>query len=79
MVKGVSKQVIVVRSSGTEPFEQAIFILREGAKTVSDEMLLKEAKKAAWRTQDRKIGFGPVWACAGAVCTALVWLLTVVL
>lgn len=79
MVKGVSRQVIVVRSSDAEPFEQAIFILREGAKPVSDEMLLKEAKKAVWRSQDRWVASGPIWACGGAVCTAMVWILTALL
>ena len=45
MVKGVSRQVIVVPSPDPELFEQAIFILRDDAvaKGVSDEMLLKQA------------------------------------
>ena len=44
MVKGVSKQVIMVRSPDKKLFEQAIFILKEGARPVTDEMLLREAK-----------------------------------
>ena len=81
MVKGVSKQVIVVQSPDPKLFEQAIFILKEDAKGVTDEQLLKEAKMAA-RGSGRGIKrrklylYGPAWACGGAVVTGLVWLLT---
>lgn len=81
MVKGVSKQVIVVHSPEPKLFEQAIFILREDVQGVTDEALLKEAQQAI-RTHSgagkkRKLYlYGPVWACGGAMLTALVWLLT---
>lgn len=81
MVKGVSRQVIVVRSPDPQLFEQAIFILKEdaAAQGVTDEMLLKEARQAA-RLGKRRFGaYGPIWACGGAACTALVWLLTALL
>ena len=42
MVKGISRQVIVVQGPDRELFEQAIFILREDAPDVTDEALLKE-------------------------------------
>ena len=45
MVKGVSRQVIVVKSPDRKLFEQAIFILREDAEGVTDEQLLREAKR----------------------------------
>ena len=79
MVKGVSKQVIVVKSPDQKLFEQAIFILREDAKGITDEMLLKEAKQAAAQSKRGVSPFGPLWAGLGAACTALVWLLTAVL
>lgn len=85
MVKGISKQVIVVQSPEPELFEQAIFILRERAvgQGVSDEALLKEAKRliAGSAGKQKKRGFysGPVWAAGGALVTGLVWLLTSVL
>ena len=81
MVKGVSKQVIVVHSPDPKLFEQAIFILKEDAKGVTDEQLLKEAKRAV-RYPTREGGrrklylYGPVWACAGAVLTGAAWLIT---
>lgn len=79
MVKGVSRQVIVVRSAEPKLFEQAIFILRTDvdAKGITDEMLLKEARQAADSGIRRNLlASGPLWACGGAACTALVWLLT---
>lgn len=78
MVKGVSRQVIVVKSPDEKLFEQAIYILRADAEGISEEMLLKEAQKTV-SAATRWTGFGPVWAAGGAACTALVWLLTALL
>ena len=79
MVKGVSRQVIVVQSPDQKLFEQAIFILRENAEGVTDEQLLREAKKAAAESKRNGLSWGPLWAGIGAMGTALVWLLTAVL
>lgn len=84
MVKGVSRQVIVVQSPGEELFDQAIFILKHEAvgKGITDEMLLKQARQAIHGTERRKRRlwlYGPVWACGGAVITGLVWLGTMLL
>ena len=83
MVKGISKQVIVVQSPDPKLFEQAIFILREDARGVTDEELLKQANKAIrgplGDKKKRKVYSGPVWACGGAVLTGLVWLATALL
>ena len=46
MVKGISRQIILVHSPEKKLFEQAIFILRDDAKEVTEEMLLKEAERA---------------------------------
>ena len=85
MVKGISRQVIVVQAPGEELFDQAIFILKNEAvgKGITDEMLLKQAQKAinsGGNRKKRKLWlYGPVWACGGAVITGLVWLGTVLL
>ncbi len=85
MVKGVSRQVIVVHSPGEELFDQAIFILKDEAvsKGVTDEMLLKQAQAAIREGKPgkrRKLWlYGPVWACGGAIVTGLAWLITAVL
>lgn len=77
MVKGVSRQVIVVRPPEPKLYEQAIFILREDASGITDDMLLKEALQVVKNQKKRLPGL--LWACGGAVSTALVWLLTVLL
>lgn len=79
MVKGVSRQVILVRPQDQKMFEQAIFILREDAEGITDEMLLQEAKAAIRSRKTALLASGPAWACGGALCTGLVWLLTVLL
>lgn len=84
MVKGISRQVIVVHGPEPKLFEQAIFILKENAvgEGITDEALLKEAQEAI-RGCDRPAGkrhfylYGAVWASGGALVTGLLWLLTV--
>lgn len=84
MVKGTSRQVIVVQSPDPKLFEQAIFILKDEAvaQGVTDEQLLKEARLAVRGVVGKGKRFalsGPVWACAGAAVTAALWLLTALL
>ena len=81
MVKGISRQVIVVQSPDPKLFEQAIFILKDdavGQEGVTDEALLKEANRLISTTRTgRKPGYalaGPVWACGGALLTGIIWL-----
>lgn len=86
MVKGISRQVIVVHSPDPKLFEQAIFILKDDVVTqgITDELLLKEAQQAvrgSMRTEKkRKLSmYGPVWAAGGAALIGLAWLITSVL
>ena len=81
MVKGITRQVILVQGPDPKLFEQAIFILKEDAvgEGITDEALLKEAKKAINQREAPKIMSGPLWACMGASITGLVWLLTIFL
>jgi len=83
VVKGISKQVIVVQSPDKELFDQAIFILKDKAvdKGITEELLLKEAHRAINTPgKKRKLRYyGPVWACGGALATGAVWLLTILL
>ena len=78
MVKGISRQVIVVHSPDPKLFEQAIFILKDGQQGVSDEALLKEARRLINTPgKSRKARFflaGPTWACGGALISSLLWL-----
>ena len=86
MVKGISRQVIVVHSPEPKLFDQAIFILKDSAignEGVTDEMLLKEANRLIRESSDnkkRKIRmYGPIWAIGGALITGMLWLATVLL
>lgn len=84
MVKGISKQVIVVQAPDPKLFEQAIFILKEEAvgEGVTDEALLKEAQsviRGANRKRRPLYLYGAVWAMGGALLTGLAWLATVLI
>lgn len=82
MVKGISRQVILVQHPELKLFEQAIFILKDEAvaQGVTDEQLLQEARKLMrmpGKTPVHSIlARGPIWAAAGAALTGAVWLLT---
>lgn len=82
MVKGISRQVIVVQSPDPKLFEQAIFILKEGAVEaggVTDQQLLSEANRLIRSGRAEKVGLrrisGPIWACAGALLTGVAWVI----
>ncbi len=80
MVKGVSRQVIVVQSPDKDLFEQAIFILTDAAveQGVTDQMLLKQANQAVRASGKRRpklLYFGPAWAAAGAALTGIAWII----
>lgn len=83
MVKGISRQVIVVQSPEPRLFEQAIFILKENmGEGITDEALLKEARQILRGSENggkrRHIyRYGAFWSALGALITGAVWLLTV--
>ena len=85
MVKGVSRQVIVVHAPDPKLFDQAIFILKDdavNAEGVTDEVLLREAKKLIARpsAKRQRLRFaGPLWGLAGAAFSSLLWILSLFL
>ncbi len=88
MVKGISKQVIVVRPPDRELFEQAIFILKDGTGAVSSAELLHQARQAAdayLRTRTRggrRKGLRAmplVFALLGAFMASVLWIVGLVL
>ena len=83
MVKGISRQIILIDSPDQKIFEQAIFILKDGQQTVTDRALLQEAKSLlhgpmGLRKKSRLFG-SLLWAVGGAMLIGCVWLLTAVL
>lgn len=79
MVKGISRQVIVVHSPDRKLFEQAIFILRDDAGAVTEEALMKEAEGLVRMPPVKTSWKGPLWAMLGAAVTGMAWLLTTIL
>ena len=84
MVKGITRQVIMVKSPDPKLFEEAIFIVKEEAlarEGVSADQVIREARQAAdgylrrsraWNARDRQLP-GPAWGAAGAVLASLAW------
>ena len=83
MVKGTTRQVVVVKGPDPKLFEQAIFLVRDDVLMqggVSEEALLKEARQAC---ETKQSGFPLpqklLWAGSGAGLVGCLWLLTVLL
>ena len=81
MVKGITRQVILVKSPDPKLFEEAIFIVKEEAlarEGVSADQVIREAadgylrRSRAWNARDRQLP-GPAWGAAGAVLASLAW------
>lgn len=83
MVKGISKQVIVIQSPDPLLFEQAIFILKEGRREVTDDVLLEQANRLIrenHNTKRNRLFLGaPVFALFGAAVTGVIWLISAIL
>ena len=85
MVKGISRRVIVVSSPDRRYFDEAICILRSdtsgpdsGVPSVAVEEACRIARRCAARNAPRpplRIP-APLWAAAGAVLMALIWVLS---
>ncbi len=85
MVKGISKQVIVLNSHDRSMFEQAIFILSDDAvknNGITDDILMKEARRLINNPSEpsstHKL-FKFLYTLSGAVVMGLIWLLTAIM
>ncbi len=83
MVKGITRQVVVVKGPDPKLFDQAIFLVREDALAeggVSEEALLNEARAACKQSRRPQTWLSRlVWAGYGAGGMGLIWLLTALL
>ena len=87
MVKGITRQVILVKSPDPKLFEEAIFIVKEEALSregVSADQVLRQARQAAdgylkgsraWNRTMRGLAGLPalVWGAAGALLASCLW------
>lgn len=80
MVKGRAKRVVVVDAPDKRLFEQAIFIVGEETRGVTQRELVEEARRIAREytgaVQRKKTLPAPAWAALGSFGTALVWLMS---
>jgi len=91
MVKGVTRQVVVVKAPDPALFDEAIFLVRSeavGKDGVTDEELLRQARLAAGRyvtgrvrgARRGRLSWGQLLcALAGAAAVGLAWLLCALL
>ena len=89
MVKGTTRQVMMVRLADTDLFEQAIFLLKEDSlekQGITERQILEEAKRLAEgcaeqsRRRKHRLSLSTLaWSSAGAALTGLVWLITTLL
>ncbi len=73
MIKGISKEAVLVRPHGDAAFEVAVFILKDEVKGISEEELLRQAGLASlpsWVAKHQKL----LSFLAGAGSTGLLFL-----
>ena len=84
MVKGINRQVIVVKSPDPKLFDQAIFLLREDAfssSAASPEQVIRQARQAAdgYLRKNTVVGRASArvspaaWGAVGAALASAVW------
>lgn len=86
MVKGITRQVILVKSPDPRLFEEAIFIVKEEAlnrEGVTTEQIMREARQAAdgylkqgnaWNRRLKKLP-APLWGAVGAAAASAGWMI----
>lgn len=77
MVKGITRQVIVVKGPDTRLFEQAIFLVRDDVISeggITEEALLREARQACKGTgKPVSLLHRLLWFAAGASLMGFIW------
>ena len=84
MVKGVNRQVIIVKSPDPKLFDEAIFLVREdafAAPGATPEQVIRQAQQAADGYLRKHTILGraaarfsaPAWSALGALGASLVW------
>ena len=85
MVKGISRQVIVVDGPDPKLFDQAIFILKDDVlgEGITEDALLKEAQQVIRGSGKTKKRTRPLrgigWLAIGAALVGIAWAISVTL
>ena len=78
MVKGTTRQVVVVKGSDISAFDQAIFLVRDDVLSkggISEDALLKQARQACSKKAATTLPRNLLWFSSGAAAMGLLWLL----
>jgi len=83
MVKGTTRQVVVVKGPDPKLFEQAIFLVRDEVLMeggVTEEALLQEARQVCIQSNPKKpLLHHLLWSAYGAAAMGMLWLMTALL
>ena len=77
MVKGVSRQAVLMKLPQDSPFEEAVFLVRSSNQPLDEKELLRQARDAVGDLPHRARGIltGLAAFCGGAVVASLLFLL----
>ena len=78
MVKGICKQVILVKPRDDDTFEQAIFIVKNGTSVTEKELLRQAGAVGDARASRPGMGAALLYFFSGAAGMGLIWLLSVI-
>lgn len=79
MVKGTTRQVIVINGTPNASFDQAIFLVREELVSkggITEDLLLKEARSACRSAERPRTLHRLLWSFPGAALIGIIWLIT---
>jgi len=80
MVRGTTRQVVVVKGQNPKLFEQAIFLIRDEALAnggITEEALLAEARQACKENAASiSIKSKLIWTFLGSFLTGIVWIIS---
>lgn len=79
MVKGTTRQVIVVRGDPNASFDQAFFLVREDIISnggISEDLLLQEARRACRTSDQPRLLHRILWSFPGAAVIGIIWLVS---
>lgn len=77
MVKGTTRQVVVVKGVDPNLFEQAIFLVRDDVLMkggITEDALLEQVQQSCRPTAGKRWVQRLLWAVGGAVFTGCLWL-----
>ena len=81
MVKGTTRQVIVVKGADQTLFDQAIFLVRDEALStggVTEEQLLQQARTVCRQKPVSRVLTNALYSAIGAVSVGLIWFISLI-